>query len=87
MPLYYLPKPGQAGPYIWFPYVAFGVIIVAVTYSIAPYGATPASGRESAPSLQTPDDYRLEPQQPRGARPECQDELDKMAGVKTGLTT
>ena len=33
VPMYYLVKPGQLAPYEWFPYVALGVIVVAVIYA------------------------------------------------------
>ncbi|HLK77365.1 MAG TPA: APC family permease, partial [Streptosporangiaceae bacterium] len=34
VPVYYLVKPGQSQPYNWFPYVALGVVIVSVLYSM-----------------------------------------------------
>ena len=34
IPIYYLFKPGQADPYDWFPWVALGLIAVAILYSI-----------------------------------------------------
>jgi amino acid transporter len=34
VPLYYLAKPGQATPYDWFPYLALGVLAVAVLYAV-----------------------------------------------------
>src|ERR1700757_4855489 len=34
VPIYYLFKPGQADPYDWFPWVALGLITVAILYSI-----------------------------------------------------
>jgi amino acid transporter len=33
VPLYYLAKPGQSAPYSWYPYIALGVIILAVIYA------------------------------------------------------
>ena len=30
MPLYYLAKPGQPTPYNWYPYMALGVIVLAI---------------------------------------------------------
>ena len=32
VPVYYLVKPGQMAPYDWFPYLALGIIVVAVIY-------------------------------------------------------
>jgi amino acid transporter len=34
VPVYYLAKPGQPTPYNWFPYIAVGVIVAAVIYSM-----------------------------------------------------
>jgi amino acid transporter len=34
VPVYYLCKPGQSDPYDWFPYMALGIAVVAVIYSI-----------------------------------------------------
>src|SRR5579871_1442487 len=34
VPLYYLAKPGQATPYDWFPYLALGILAVAVVYAL-----------------------------------------------------
>jgi amino acid transporter len=34
VPIYYLCKPPQPQPYNWFPYVALGVLIVSILYSI-----------------------------------------------------
>ncbi|HWG02660.1 MAG TPA: APC family permease [Trebonia sp.] len=34
VPVYYLVKPGQAAPYVWFPYAALGVIVVSVIYAV-----------------------------------------------------
>lgn len=33
VPLYYLAKPGQSAPYSWYPYMALGVLILAVIYA------------------------------------------------------
>jgi amino acid transporter len=33
VPLYYLAKPGQATPYNWYPYMALGVLVLAVIYA------------------------------------------------------
>ena len=33
VPLYYLSKPGQAAPYSWYPYMALGVVILAIIYA------------------------------------------------------
>src|SRR5580698_4148270 len=32
VPVYYLVKPGQEAPYDWFPYLALGIIVLAVGY-------------------------------------------------------
>jgi amino acid transporter len=34
VPFYYLCKPGQADPFDWFPYMALGIAVVAILYSI-----------------------------------------------------
>lgn len=34
VPMYYLAKPGQADPYDWFPWMALGILAVAVVYAI-----------------------------------------------------
>ncbi|MEZ0114347.1 amino acid transporter [Catenulispora sp. EB89] len=34
VPLYYLAKPGQSEPYNWFPYLALGVLVVALVYAL-----------------------------------------------------
>ena len=34
VPVYYLCKPGQPDPYDWFPYLALGIVVVSVIYSI-----------------------------------------------------
>jgi amino acid transporter len=34
VPLYYLAKPGQATPYDWFPYLALGLLAVALVYAV-----------------------------------------------------
>jgi amino acid transporter len=33
VPVYYLSKPGQPDPYNWFPYMALGILVVAVIYA------------------------------------------------------
>jgi amino acid transporter len=33
VPLYYLAKPGQSAPYSWYPYMALGVLIIAIIYA------------------------------------------------------
>ncbi len=33
VPLYYLAKPGQPTPYNWYPYMALGVVVLAVIYA------------------------------------------------------
>ncbi|HEY1761151.1 MAG TPA: APC family permease [Acidimicrobiales bacterium] len=33
VPLYYLAKPGQSTPYNWYPYMALGVIVLALIYA------------------------------------------------------
>jgi amino acid transporter len=33
VPLYYLAKPGQATPYNWYPYMALGVLVLAIIYA------------------------------------------------------
>jgi hypothetical protein len=34
VPVYYLCKPGQPDPYDWFPYLALGIVLASVVYSI-----------------------------------------------------
>src|SRR5262249_54367144 len=34
VPMYYLVKPGQPAPLDWFPYLAAGIIVVSVIYSL-----------------------------------------------------
>jgi hypothetical protein len=34
VPLYYLAKPGQSTPYDWFPYLALGLLAVALVYAV-----------------------------------------------------
>ena len=34
VPVYYLCKPGQPDPYDWFPYMALGILVVAVVYAL-----------------------------------------------------
>jgi amino acid transporter len=33
VPMYYLVKPGQDAPYNWFPYLALGIVVLAVIYA------------------------------------------------------
>jgi len=33
VPMYYLVKPGQSAPYSWFPYLALGIVILAIGYA------------------------------------------------------
>ena len=33
VPLWYLAKPGQSTPYNWYPYMALGVIVLALIYA------------------------------------------------------
>ena len=33
VPLYYLAKPGQSTPYSWYPYLALGVVVLAMIYA------------------------------------------------------
>ncbi|HET7017061.1 MAG TPA: APC family permease [Streptosporangiaceae bacterium] len=33
VPMYYLVKPGQDAPYSWFPYLALGIVILAIGYA------------------------------------------------------
>jgi amino acid transporter len=33
VPVYYLVKPGQDAPYNWFPYLALGIVVLAVAYA------------------------------------------------------
>jgi amino acid transporter len=33
VPVYYLVKPGQPAPYNWFPYLALGIVVVAIVYA------------------------------------------------------
>jgi amino acid transporter len=33
VPLYYLAKPGQSAPYSWYPYMALGVLVLAIIYA------------------------------------------------------
>ncbi len=44
VPLYYLAKPGQPTPYDWYPYVALGVIVLAVIYAVALVRSNPSIG-------------------------------------------
>jgi amino acid transporter len=34
IPIYYLYKPGQADPYDWFPWVALGLVVASIVYSM-----------------------------------------------------
>jgi surface polysaccharide O-acyltransferase-like enzyme len=33
VPMYYLVKPGQDPPYSWFPYLALGIVVLAIVYA------------------------------------------------------
>jgi amino acid transporter len=33
VPLYYLAKPGQPAPYSWYPYMALGIVVLAIIYA------------------------------------------------------
>jgi amino acid transporter len=33
VPIYYLAKPGQPTPFNWYPYMALGVVIIAIIYA------------------------------------------------------
>lgn len=44
VPLYYLAKPGQSAPYNWYPYLALGVVIVAIIYASVLVKRDPAIG-------------------------------------------
>jgi amino acid transporter len=41
VPLYYLAKPGQSTPYNWYPYMALGVLVIAIIYAIILVGRDP----------------------------------------------
>jgi amino acid transporter len=44
VPLYYLAKPGQSAPYSWFPYIALGVVILAIIYATMLVARDPGIG-------------------------------------------
>ena len=44
VPLYYLAKPGQPTPYNWYPYMALGVVALAVIYAAALVNRDPSIG-------------------------------------------
>ena len=44
VPIYYLCKPPLAAPYSWYPYMALGVVIIAVIYSFALVSRDPGIG-------------------------------------------
>jgi amino acid transporter len=44
VPIYYLCKPGQSAPYSWYPYMALGVVIIAVIYAFALVSRDPGIG-------------------------------------------
>ena len=44
VPLYYLAKPGQPTPYNWYPYMALGVVVLAVIYAAALVNRDPSIG-------------------------------------------
>jgi amino acid transporter len=44
VPIYYLCKPPLAAPYSWYPYMALGVVIIAVIYAIALVSRDPGIG-------------------------------------------
>ena len=44
VPLYYLAKPGQEQPYNWFPYLALGVLVVALAYALVLVRRDPGLG-------------------------------------------
>jgi amino acid transporter len=44
IPIYYLSKPGQAAPYSWYPYMALGVIVIAIVYAFALVSRDPGIG-------------------------------------------
>jgi amino acid transporter len=44
VPLYYLAKLGQSAPYNWYPYLALGVVIVAIIYASVLVKRDPAIG-------------------------------------------
>jgi hypothetical protein len=44
IPVYYLGKPPQPQPYDWFPYAAFGVVVVSVIYAFVLNRSDPTLG-------------------------------------------
>ncbi len=44
IPLYYLAKPGQPAPYNWYPYLALGVLILALVYASVLVARDPGLG-------------------------------------------
>ena len=44
VPLYYLAKPGQPTPYNWYPYMALGVVVLAVIYAATLVNRDPSIG-------------------------------------------
>lgn len=44
VPLYYLAKPGQPAPYSWYPYIALGVLILAIIYATMLVARDPGIG-------------------------------------------
>lgn len=44
VPLYYLAKPGQSAPYSWYPYLALGVVVIAVAYASVLVARDPGIG-------------------------------------------
>lgn len=44
VPLYYLAKPGQPAPYSWYPYIALGVVVLAVAYASVLVARDPGLG-------------------------------------------
>lgn len=44
VPLYYLAKPGQTAPFSWYPYIALGVLILAMIYATLLVARDPGIG-------------------------------------------
>ena len=44
VPLYYLAKPGQSAPYSWYPYLALGMVVLAIIYSVVLVSRDPGIG-------------------------------------------
>jgi len=44
IPLYYLAKPGQTAPFSWYPYIALGVVALAVVYAFVLVARDPSIG-------------------------------------------